>query len=67
MTAALDLKENSNTPSCREGKLRSTTSRASPLRCRGSFHRGLLERKTMSPFHRRDVKKGLYQDTEIPI
>jgi hypothetical protein len=28
----------------------STTSRASPLRCYGSFHRALLGRKTLSPF-----------------
>jgi len=47
--------------------LRSTTSRASPLRCHGSFHRGILGIKILSPSHRRDVKKGFYQDTEIPI
>ena len=38
--------------------LRSTTSRASPLRCHATFHRGILGRKILSPFHRRDVKKG---------
>ena len=47
--------------------LLSTTSRASPLRCHGSFYREILGRKTLSPFHRRDVKQGFYQDTEIPI
>ena len=47
--------------------LRSTTPGASPLRCHGSFHRGILGRKILSPFHRPDVRKGFYQDTEIPI
>ena len=60
ITATFSLKENSNTQVLKKDILRSTTSRASPLRRHGSFHRGILERKILSPFHQRDVKKGFY-------
>ena len=47
--------------------LSSGTSRASPLRRHGSFHRGLLGRKILSRVHRRQVKRSFHQDTETRI
>ena len=62
MTAAFALKKTQTLQVLKKDILRSTTSKASPLRCHGSFHRGILGRKILSPFHWRDVKKGFYQD-----
>jgi hypothetical protein len=65
--ATFALKANSNTPSSQEehstlnGFLSESFQMSWGLSLRDNGE------KILSPFHRRDVKKGFYQDTEIPI
>jgi hypothetical protein len=61
MTATFALKEHQTPQVLQKDILRLTISRASPLRYHGSFHRGLLGRKILFPFHRGHVKKGFFK------
>jgi len=67
MTSTSVLKRKSKPPSFQEGHPMLNDFRAIPLRCHGSFHQGLLKRKTLPPSHRQDVKIGFPRNTEVPI
>ena len=67
MTPTFALKENSNTPSFQEGHPTLNNFYSESTQMSWDLSSRDTGEKILFPLHRRDVKKGFYQDTEIPI
>ena len=67
MTATFALNKNANTPSSQEGKSALNNFLSESTQMSWIFLSRVTGEKTLSPFHRRDVKKGFYQNMDIPI